>query len=202
MLSSFDLFCLGSESLSVIYLSVLWTCLHNSVCLLSIRTDIVCRPGLLSRYSDSLLDRRSGDRIPVGGGGEILSSCPDRPWGPPSPLYDGYRISFPGVKRPGRGFDHWPPSSAEVKERVQLHLYSSFGPSWPVIGWISPLIYWYRLKQRLIYWPRGFRKQNHKRNICCGTSIFRQQHIPSRFDYKQCKNWRNTPETQIFGAVR
>jgi hypothetical protein len=27
---------------------------------------------------------------------------------------------FPGVKRPGRGVDHPPPSSAEVKERVEL----------------------------------------------------------------------------------
>jgi hypothetical protein len=32
--------------------------------------------------------------------------------------------SFPGVKRPGRGVDHSPPSSAEVKGRVELHLYS------------------------------------------------------------------------------
>ena len=30
--------------------------------------------------------------------------------------------SFPGVKRPGRGVDHPPPSSAEVKERVELYL--------------------------------------------------------------------------------
>jgi hypothetical protein len=30
---------------------------------------------------------------------------PDRPWGPPSPLYNEYRIPFPGVKRPGRGTD-------------------------------------------------------------------------------------------------
>jgi hypothetical protein len=28
--------------------------------------------------------------------------------------------SFPGVKRPGRGVDHSPPTSAEVKERVKL----------------------------------------------------------------------------------
>jgi len=28
--------------------------------------------------------------------------------------------SFPGVKRPGRGVDHPPQSSAEVKERVEL----------------------------------------------------------------------------------
>ena len=34
---------------------------------------------------------------------------------------------FPGVKRPGRGVDHPPPSSAEVKERVELYLYSSPG---------------------------------------------------------------------------
>jgi hypothetical protein len=31
---------------------------------------------------------------------------------------------FPGVKRPERGVNHPPPSSAEVKERVELHLYS------------------------------------------------------------------------------
>ena len=35
------------------------------------------------------------------GGGEIFRTCPDRPWGPPSLLYNGYRI-FPGVKS-GRG---------------------------------------------------------------------------------------------------
>jgi hypothetical protein len=28
----------------------------------------------------------------------------------------GSRVSFPGVKRPGRRADHSPPSSAEVKE--------------------------------------------------------------------------------------
>jgi len=28
--------------------------------------------------------------------------------------------SFPGVKLPGRGVDNPPPSSAEVKERVEL----------------------------------------------------------------------------------
>ena len=33
---------------------------------------------------------------------------------------------FPGVKRPGHGVDHPPPSSAEVKKRVELYLYSPF----------------------------------------------------------------------------
>jgi hypothetical protein len=70
--------------------------------------------------------------------GEIFRSRPDRPRGPPSLLYNGYRVSFRGVKRPGRGVDHPPPSSAEVKERVQLYLYSPFGPSWPVLGRTLP----------------------------------------------------------------
>jgi hypothetical protein len=42
--------------------------------------------------------------------------------------------SFPGVKRPGYGVDHPPPSSAEVKESVELYLYFTSGPLWPVIG--------------------------------------------------------------------
>ena len=42
--------------------------------------------------------------------------------------------SFLGVKRPGRGVDHPPSSSAEVNERVELYLYSTSGPSWPVLG--------------------------------------------------------------------
>jgi len=41
--------------------------------------------------------------------------------------------SLPVVKRPGRGVDHTPPSGAEVKERVELYIYSPFGPSWPVL---------------------------------------------------------------------
>ena len=42
--------------------------------------------------------------------------------------------SFPGVKRAGRGADHPPPSKCRGQERVGLYLYSSSGPSWPVIG--------------------------------------------------------------------
>jgi hypothetical protein len=35
-----------------------------------------------------------------------------------------------GVKRPGREADHSPPSSAEVKERVELYLHYPNTPSW------------------------------------------------------------------------
>jgi len=42
--------------------------------------------------------------------------------------------SFLAVKRPGRGLDRPPTSSDEVKERVELYLYSPSWPSWPVLG--------------------------------------------------------------------
>ena len=47
--------------------------------------------------------------------------------------------SFLGVKQLGCGADNWPPSSTEVKERVELYLYSPSGPSWPALGWNLPL---------------------------------------------------------------
>jgi len=50
------------------------------------------------------------------GGGARFSARADRPWGPPSLLYNGYRF-FPGGKvRPERDADHSPPSSAAVME--------------------------------------------------------------------------------------
>jgi len=42
--------------------------------------------------------------------------------------------SFPEVKQPGHGVEHPSPFSTEVKERVDLYLYSLSGPSWSVIG--------------------------------------------------------------------
>jgi len=41
-------------------------------------------------------------------GGEIFRTCPDRPWGPPSLLYNGYR-NFPRGKATGAW--RWPPTS-------------------------------------------------------------------------------------------
>jgi hypothetical protein len=46
------------------------------------------------------------------------------PEGPPSILYNGYGIIPGGKVRPGRDTDPSPPSSAEVRNRVELYLYS------------------------------------------------------------------------------
>jgi len=60
------------------------------------------------------------------GRGKIFCTRPDRPWGPPSLLYHGYWVILggEGVKATG----HPPPSSAKVKERVELYVSSTSGP--------------------------------------------------------------------------
>ena len=52
---------------------------------------------------------------------------------PPVPMGTG--SLSPGVKWPGRGVHHPPPSSTKITRRVELLPYSPSGPSWPVLGW-------------------------------------------------------------------
>jgi hypothetical protein len=61
-------------------------------------------------------------------GGEIFHTNPDPSWGPPGLLYSAYQVSFLGVQRLGCHVDLPPPFSAEVKERIELYLYSPSGP--------------------------------------------------------------------------
>jgi hypothetical protein len=61
-------------------------------------------------------------------------TCPDRSWGPPNLLYNGSQGPFVGVKRLGRCLNQTPPSSAKVKEGLELDIYSTFGPSQPIHG--------------------------------------------------------------------
>jgi len=68
------------------------------------------------------------------GGGEIFRAFPERLCGPPSSLHNEYLISFPGVKRPGMALTTHLHLSDEVKESVELYLYSPCGHSWPVVG--------------------------------------------------------------------
>ena len=80
-------------------------------------------------------------------GGEISRICPDRPWSPPSLLYNGYRVFLGCKERPGRDADPSSPSSVVAHERVELYLYSPYGPyglyraSVPVHGWPLPYLY-------------------------------------------------------------
>jgi len=75
-------------------------------------------PGQLSRYSDPLRAGRSEDRTPVG-----------TKFSPPVQMGTGahpasYTMGtgfFPGVKRPGVTLTTYPPSSAGVKEKIQMN---------------------------------------------------------------------------------
>jgi hypothetical protein len=65
----------------------------------------------LSRYIDWLRAGRSGHRIPVGGGGGIFRTCPDRPWGSPSQVKSSQvRLNY------GRS------PHAYVNQRLQIQL--------------------------------------------------------------------------------
>jgi hypothetical protein len=70
-------------------------------------------PGYLSRYSDWLRAGRSGNRFPVGA--RFLAHVQTAPGAHPASCTMGTG-TFPRVEWPGRGADHPPPSSAEVKK--------------------------------------------------------------------------------------
>jgi hypothetical protein len=92
-----------------------------------LKVRLVIQPG--QRLANSWVVRGSNF-----GGGEISRTRQNRPWSPTSLLYKGYRVSYSVVKWLGRGIDHPPASSTEVKGRVELYVCSLSGPSWPVLG--------------------------------------------------------------------
>ena len=49
--------------------------------------------------------------------GDISRTSPDHPWGSPSLLHNGHRVSFPGIKRPGGGVDHQPHLAPRLKKK-------------------------------------------------------------------------------------
>ena len=81
--------------------------------------------GYHSRYSDPLRAGRCGDRIPV----EARFSAPVQTGLGAHPASCTMRTgSFQVVKRPGRVVEHPPPSSTDIRERIDLY---SNSPSMP-----------------------------------------------------------------------
>jgi hypothetical protein len=78
------------------------------------RSCMICTPHLRGRDSSVGIARLATGWTIRGsspGGGKIFRTRPDRPWGPPSLLYNVYRV-FPGGKADGAPT----PSSAEFKK--------------------------------------------------------------------------------------
>ena len=90
----------------------------------------------VGRSSVGIATRYVVDGPGIESGGRRDSSAPLQtdPESHPPTLTMG-KGSVLGVKLPGRSVKHPPPSSAEVKKRVGLYLYSPLGTSWPVPGW-------------------------------------------------------------------
>ena len=86
----------------------------------------------LSRYSYSLRDGPSGDRIPVGA--RFSAPVHTGPGSHPASCTVGTG-SLLGVQQQGRGADHQHPSSGGVKKKVELYPYSFSRSSQHVLGW-------------------------------------------------------------------
>ena len=79
-------------------------------------------------HSDSLrAGKFRGSNPGLGGGARLSAPVQTGPGGPPSLLYNGFRVSFTGGKPAGALRWLPTPPSAEVKERVELYFYSPLG---------------------------------------------------------------------------
>jgi len=65
-------------------------------------------------------------------GDDVFRTRPDLSWAQPA-SYTMSTGSYLALERPGRGVNHPPLSSAAVKERVELYVYSPSGLLWKVI---------------------------------------------------------------------
>jgi hypothetical protein len=143
-----------------------WRALVNAVINLQVPQNVgnfltSCKPAGFSRRT--LL---YGVNKSLSVGARFIRTCPDWPWGPRSLKTMG-TVSFPGVRWLGRGLDHPPLPSAEVKQRVELYLYSTCGPSWPVTGWPLPSPFY------TVYVIHELEVPCCCHSYCCGTQHFK-----------------------------
>jgi hypothetical protein len=111
----------------------------------------------------------------------FTSPCrPDRPWGSPSLLSNGYRGFSPGVKRLKREADHSPPTSAEVKKNVGLYIQSTVRLHGVVLNQLSTgtaLTLWHiRSKQEL--WSQQQPSVIRQRSVNNRETMFSAQSVP------------------------
>ena len=103
--------------------------------IVAIGMPLLVGPGHFSRYSDSLQGSRSGNQIPVGA--RFSAPVLIDPEIHPASYTMGTASLSRGVKRPGRGVNHQPPFSAEVKEE-KWYLSSLSVPSGLLLAVLLP----------------------------------------------------------------
>ena len=80
---------------------------------------------------------------------DTFRTCPDGPWGPPSLLYNGYRLFFPGVKRPRGGIERvdvycTPPLGSHGLFQGDLFLYHSVSQAVSFLRCYAVSTFWRR----------------------------------------------------------
>jgi hypothetical protein len=118
-----------NECLLLLFIS-LWTQSGNFWIHPNIVTKRSAGAGIAQRYSDGL-SWMIGVRVPAGGENFSLhylvqTECGAHPVSYPM----GIRGCYPWVKRAGREADHSLPSSAKIKECVELYFQSPNTPPW------------------------------------------------------------------------
>jgi len=103
-------------------------------------------PWQCRQYRNSRWAGWSRDRIPMGMRFSTLVQTSPGVNQPPIQWFPGHSW---GWSSRGVALTTLPQSSAEVKERVELYLYSPSGPSWPVLEWNFPL-HWGKFKGMLL----------------------------------------------------
>ena len=126
-----------------------------SVCqYVSTSVQVKCIFGLWGRNSSAGMATRyglDGPGIESRSGGEIFRTCPDRPCGSPSLLYNGYRVSFSRVRRSDRGLDHPQHLATRLKKEIPI-------PVLPL--WIFVACYRVNFTFIIIYWSLTLWRRN------------------------------------------
>jgi len=97
-----------------------------------------------------------------------------------------WALSFVEVKQPGHGVDHPPPSSAKVKERVELYIYSPFGPC----GMLEGELYLFIV---LEFWNKAMLKQYD-----CLSNLLENKSRWQSMSVDAAYSIRTLPEPTIF----
>ena len=128
------------HTLSISYFDEIHPALSMIICINCLRQKFLvfnncqqCNATYVVLTHDALHYRLYGPGIKYWWGQDFPppSSLALGPTQPPMQRVPGY---FQGAKQPGRGINHSPPSSANVKERVELYLHSTSVPLWHVTG--------------------------------------------------------------------
>jgi hypothetical protein len=139
-------------------------------------------------------DRGTGIRVPIVSSIFVSPYRPDRLWGPPNLLYNGYRELFPGGKETGAW--SWPLTSNWDRQNVALYIHSHT-PSW-----CSAYLFKHRDNFTVIYdfplgWEAKFEAQFNGCDIYAAIQRRRRRQIVKKYELERSEWESNVPNLQL-----